>query len=159
MCLHNHKLVFTRKTRALRVLSLLFLKLPTILWLGNKSAKKRLPMWNIGLCFTHHYKCPHAHKQWFPLTYDQQFELMAWWERSKYERHTTTHQNLARRDLSSLLGLYNHFLREFIGPPVVAGEYKNVSITMYILLNSMNFFFSSLISFHLFSSPIILRSR
>ena len=147
--------------RALRVLSLLFLKLPTILGLGNKSAKKRVPMWNIGLCFTHHYNCHHAHKTIVTLDFmiSLQFELMAWWERSKYERHTTTHQNLARRDLSSLLGLYNHFLREFIGPPVVAGEYKNISLTLYILLNFKNFFISSLISYHLFSSPIILRSR
>ena len=41
------------------------------------------------------------------------------WKEQIWKTHTT-HQNLARRDLSSLLGLYNHFLREFIGPPVVA---------------------------------------
>ena len=142
MCLHNHKSVFTRKSFASSQ--------PFVFEAANNSMageqERQEEVANVE-----HWSLFHASLQLsscsqnncYPwLMINLQIELMAWWERSKYERHTT-HQNLARRDLSSLLGLYNHFLREFIGPPVVAGEYKNVSITLYILLNSINFFISS----------------
>ena len=37
------------------------------------------------------------------------------------------YQNLASSDLSSRLGLYSHFRREFIGPPLGAGE-EDISV-------------------------------
>ena len=157
MCLHNHKSVFTRKSFASSQ--------PFVFEAANNSMageqERQEEVANVEHWSLFHTSLRLSSCSQTIVTLDLWSAVWAhglMWKEQIWKTHTT-HQNLARRDLSSLLGLYNHFLREFIGPPVVAGEYKNVSITMYILLNSMNFFFSSLISFHLFSSPIILRSR